>query len=530
MAYNTLNSQILISANLPVDAKLTPIQDFTALAGYDFYGNAYNGLEVMILNDGYPVRMMLVFEEGTVPKKYNWVITHTITVLDYAALTAESGMVHTIVDTLSTKKNVSKAFAVGQKAIVLSDETRGGKWAEYIVTEVSNGYPTWEYNHADPEKFEVVANSGDTSIELYYDGVKVGDSANLSGILEQWEHDQFIASGAVITENDEKFIELYYNDPQASPIRIDVTNIAGVIEGPQGPQGVEGVQGPQGVEGAQGPQGVEGAQGPQGPEGQQGPQGLEGAQGPQGAEGVQGPQGIEGAQGPEGVQGPAGTVSEEDMKNAAMSALTEALIPEEAQESLDTLEEIAAWIQNHPEDAAAMNERIATLSGSVSALTSVVENLEPGEENVIETVKVNGEPLQVNDKAVDIIISGFTTSAEVASAITEALVPYATSAITTIAIENATKPSIQVSDYSAATAVATAENVGRILNVLNEQEISGETYSSGLYIVTGAGEISKLGTTSATGDVEGDVEMLKGRVGTLESAMYWLTDEDLVIE
>ena len=218
------------------------------------------------------------------------------------------------------------------------------------------------------------------------------------------------------------------------------------------------------------------------------------------------------------------------VKDAALSALTEALIPEQAQEAMDTLEEISAWIQSHPEDAAAMNAKIAELSGAVESLSDEVEGIDVGDKNVIEEVKVNGTALEVTNKSVDIILSGYTTRHDVEGAIEEALEPYPTSAITSAAIENAVKPSISAPDYSGATALATAENVGRIINVQNEQEISGETYSSGLYIVTGAGEISKLGTTSATGDVEGDVEMLKGRVGNLESSMYWLTDEDLVIE
>lgn len=44
--------------------------------------------------------------------------------------------------------------------------------------------------------------------------------------------------------------------------------------------------------------------------------------------------------------------------------ITELLIPEDAQESLDTLKEIADWIQDHPGDAAEMNERITELENT----------------------------------------------------------------------------------------------------------------------------------------------------------------------
>lgn len=46
----------------------------------------------------------------------------------------------------------------------------------------------------------------------------------------------------------------------------------------------------------------------------------------------------------------------------ANEELTKQLIPEGAQESLDTLTEIAQWIQDHPEDAATMNAAIAKLN------------------------------------------------------------------------------------------------------------------------------------------------------------------------
>lgn len=49
-------------------------------------------------------------------------------------------------------------------------------------------------------------------------------------------------------------------------------------------------------------------------------------------------------------------------RTIANEELTKQLIPEDAQESLNTLTEIAVWIQEHPDDASAMNAAIAKLN------------------------------------------------------------------------------------------------------------------------------------------------------------------------
>lgn len=64
----------------------------------------------------------------------------------------------------------------------------------------------------------------------------------------------------------------------------------------------------------------------------------------------------------------AALVGEDAGKSArtiANEELTKQLIPEGAKESLDTLQEIAAWIQKHPDDASAMNAAISALKAKV---------------------------------------------------------------------------------------------------------------------------------------------------------------------
>lgn len=69
------------------------------------------------------------------------------------------------------------------------------------------------------------------------------------------------------------------------------------------------------------------------------------------------------------VEGKVSTLVGEDAGKSARTIaneeLTKQLIPEGAKESLDTLQEIAAWIQNHPDDASAMNAAITALKTKV---------------------------------------------------------------------------------------------------------------------------------------------------------------------
>ena len=64
---------------------------------------------------------------------------------------------------------------------------------------------------------------------------------------------------------------------------------AGLVRGPQGPQGLKGDPGEQGPQGLKGDPGEQGPQGLQGERGLQGPKGDTGLQGPQGPRGLPGP-------------------------------------------------------------------------------------------------------------------------------------------------------------------------------------------------------------------------------------------------
>ena len=63
-----------------------------------------------------------------------------------------------------------------------------------------------------------------------------------------------------------------------------------------------------------------------------------------------------------------GTDANKSVRTIANEELAKQLIAEGAQESLDTLAEIAAWIQSHPDDASAMNKAIDDLEALVGTL------------------------------------------------------------------------------------------------------------------------------------------------------------------
>lgn len=59
---------------------------------------------------------------------------------------------------------------------------------------------------------------------------------------------------------------------------------------------------------------------------------------------------------------------DKSVRTIANEELAAQLIPAGAKESLDTLQEIAAWIQSHPNDASAMNAAIAKLEGILAGI------------------------------------------------------------------------------------------------------------------------------------------------------------------
>lgn len=56
------------------------------------------------------------------------------------------------------------------------------------------------------------------------------------------------------------------------------------------------------------------------------------------------------------------------IRDIAVDVLTETLVKDNAADAYDTLQEMSTWIQNHPENAAAMNTKVSNLETAVSNL------------------------------------------------------------------------------------------------------------------------------------------------------------------
>lgn len=80
---------------------------------------------------------------------------------------------------------------------------------------------------------------------------------------------------------------------------------------------------------------------------------------------------------------PDGTVP--SISEIALETLTEALVPEDAKESLDTLQEISDWIQKHPGDVTEINSNILDLQASVGSIEDVLNGTKETE-GLVSTV------------------------------------------------------------------------------------------------------------------------------------------------
>jgi hypothetical protein len=185
-----------------------------------------------------------------------------------------------------------------------------------------------------------------------------------------------------------------------------------------------------------------------------------------------------------------GDDANKSVRTIANEELAAQLVAEGAAESLDTLQEIAAWIQSHPDDAAAMNEAIAALQAKVTLGTD-------GEGNEYATVKAYVEAaiaaLQIGDyaKAADLAeLAGKVTTLEgkvdvdkVSTAITAAKTEANTYTDTELAKERTRIDALVAINHDAykdADAALKTDLEGQIAAAKTNAVADAKTYTDGL--------------------------------------------------
>jgi chaperonin cofactor prefoldin len=77
------------------------------------------------------------------------------------------------------------------------------------------------------------------------------------------------------------------------------------------------------------------------------------------------------------------------IRDIAVDVLTETLVSETASEAFDTLQEVSAWIKNHPENAATMNSNISTNTTNIATNTADITTIKGNIETINTTIEEN---------------------------------------------------------------------------------------------------------------------------------------------
>lgn len=149
-----------------------------------------------------------------------------------------------------------------------------------------------------------------------------------------------------------------------------------------------------------------------------------------------------------------GSDVDESAREIAIKVLAEQLIPENAQDSLDTLKEIADWIQKHPEDVTALNT-------AIEENKRVLNYINVGTESEIVPQSVDE---RINSAISDLDIESYAKAADQASIAARVKViedaPYATSEEVNLAkeyaISTASSDATSKADTAKITAIETA--------------------------------------------------------------------------
>lgn len=97
-------------------------------------------------------------------------------------------------------------------------------------------------------------------------------------------------------------------------------------------------------------------------------------------------------------------------RTIANEELAAQLLSDKADASFKTLQELATWIEDHPEDAAEINERLDALEGAVDTETTVAEQISTALDNALKVEGAEGAKVEKYALATDLA----TTNGEVA--------------------------------------------------------------------------------------------------------------------
>lgn len=234
-------------------------------------------------------------------------------------------------------------------------------------------------------------------------------------------------------------------------------------------------------------------------------------------------------------------------RTIANEELAKQLIAEGAKESLDTLEEIAAWIQAHPDDASAMNKAIsdlATLVGTlpegVSATTIVgyIQEAVAAEKSRAEGVE-NGLDNRLQAVENKLGSGEGSVSSMIAAAKSEAITEAVNQATTKDAQVLADAKAYTDEKVGAIDLTGIATNAGKI-SALEGKMTTAEgdidaleaAIAEGGSVATAIAEAKKAGT-DAQGEVdalEGVVEALSQKVTTNEGHCSAVADRVTALE
>ena len=265
----------------------------------------------------------------------------------------------------------------------------------------------------------------------------------------------------------------------------------------------------------------------------------------------------------------------------AQSALTETVDVADFQAAVADIEAVQGEVADIKEDVidlqgdvSDLQDEVADLKSDVADINEVISGLTADLENVytkdeidgkiagvwhfkgeVESIEElpgnaeNGDVYQVGEKeyawngtewvelGFNLDLSNYATKQDVEDAIDEVVenVNEALSGISSDINEISSavndleeKATTTAATLSEAEELASEDNLGQIIYITNQYGDTG--YTEGAYVVTGEGTVQKLGTTSASGDIDQAVANLEQRVTVLEADKHsTITGDDVEV-